>query len=145
MKAWIAASLLMLLAAAPVAAGGNLQEDLISREKALWTAWGKGDGEVFHKQLSKDAVQIVAGVGKITGRDAIIAEVKRASCELKSFAFSDVTLRRLAPSVVALTYKAAQDATCEGTKLPPTVYSTSIYVRKKGKWVATSYQETPVD
>jgi hypothetical protein len=46
---------------------------------------------------------------------------------------------------VALPYTATQDATCEGTKMPPKVYATSIYVRQKGKWLNTSYQETSIN
>jgi hypothetical protein len=29
--------------------------------------------------------------------------------------------------------------------MPPKVYSTSIYVRQKGKWMQTHYQETPIN
>jgi len=43
---------------------------------------------------------------------------------------------------VLLTYKASQDATCGGTKIPPTILVTSTYVRKDGAWKASSYHES---
>jgi hypothetical protein len=64
---------------------------------------------------------------------------------MKSFAHQDPSLRKLGADVLVLTYTATQDATCAGQKLPPKVKSTSIYVRQKGKWLNTHYQETPID
>ncbi len=147
MKTCIAfASVFLILATAtPLLAAGDLQQHLVSLDKAMWTAWGKADGKTFEKLLTKDAVQIVAGTGMLVGRDAITAEVSESSCELKSFEFQDVKVRRLAPNVAILSYRATQDAACGDTKLPPTVQSTSIYVRKKGKWRNTSYQETTIE
>jgi uncharacterized protein (TIGR02246 family) len=140
------ASLCLILATAiPLHAAGDLQQHLVSLDKAMWTAWGKADGKTFEKLLTKDAVQIVAGSGMLVGRNAIAAEVNESSCELKSFEFQDVNVHRLAPNVAILSYKATQDAVCGDTKLPPAVQSTSIYVRKKGKWRNTRYQETAIE
>jgi hypothetical protein len=64
---------------------------------------------------------------------------------LRSFAHKDAKLRRLSQDVVVLSYTATQYATCAGKKMPPKVYATSIYVKQKGKWMQTQYQETPFD
>ena len=114
-------------------------------DKAMWTAWGKADAKAFEKALTKDAVQIVAGAGMMVGRAAIADSVREGGCELKSFEFTSATVRGLAPNVAVLSYTAAQDATCGDQKLPLKVHSTSINVRKKGKWMNTSYQETPIE
>ena len=53
-------------------------------------------------------------------------------------------MHKLGADVVLLSYTATQDATCEGQKMPPKVYSSSIDVRQKGKWMMTHYQETPI-
>lgn len=65
-------------------------------------------------------------------------------CELRCFAHTDARVHKLGADVVVLSYTATQDATCEGQKMPPKVYSSSIYVRQKGKWMMTHYQETPI-
>ena len=136
---------LIVLAGSPLNAAGDLKDHLVKLDQAMWTAWGKADGKAFEKTLTKDAVQIVAGSGMMVGRDAIAANVSEGGCELKAFEFTGVMLRRLAPNVAVLSYTATQDAACGDIKLPPKVQSTSIYVRKKGKWLNASYQETPVD
>ncbi len=136
---------LTVLASSRLNAAGDLKDHLVKLDQAMWTAWGKADGEAFEKRLTKDAVQIVAGSGMMVGRDAIAASVSEGGCELKAFEFTGATVRRLAPNVAVLSYTATQDAACGDTKLPPKVQSTSIYVRKKGKWMNASYQETPLE
>ncbi len=139
------AALLLACGLVPLAMAADLQVDLLAIEKGLWTAWGKKDGAPFKTALAVDAVQIVAGTAPIVGRDAVVQVVTTLPCELKRFAFQDARLRKLGTDVVALSYVATQDATCEGKKLPPKIQSTSIYVQQKGKWLQTHYQETPLD
>lgn len=91
------------------------------------------------------ARRVRVGDGVTSGRDKIVADVNASSCEVAGFDFSDVTLRRSGSDVAVISYLATQDATCDGKKLPPKVYSTSIHVHKNGKWKSMNYQETPVD
>ena len=135
----------LLFAFASGALAADLKEDLLSTEKALWTAWGKKDGQLVGKHLTPDSVQVVAGTAPVVGRDNIVKSTATLPCELRSFAFSDATLRRLAATVAVLSYTATQDASCEGKKLPPKIRSTAIYVQQGGKWLVASYQETPLE
>ena len=135
--------ILLLLAAVPAAAG--LTEDLLAMEKAQWTAWSKADGAALAKFITEDHNHTVAGIGSVAGRDAVISSVNALKCEVKSFDFKDAKLRQVAPTVAILTYTATQDTTCEGTKLPPKIRSTAVYVQKDGKWLSVNYQETPID
>ena len=86
------------------ASNDKLQADLVTKEKALWDAWGKKDGKPFEESMNPDTV----------GVDAVI-----------------------------LTYKADQDVTCGGQKMPSTVYASSIWKKQGGKWWAAFHQETP--
>jgi len=141
----LAAALLLLFALTPPAMAADLQAELMAIEKTLWTAWGKKDGEPFKKHLTADIVEVIAGAVPVVGRDALVKEVTTMSCELKGFAHKDARLRRLGTDVVVLSYTSTQDATCDGKPLPPKVYSAAIYVKQKGKWLQTHYQETPID
>ena len=135
----------LLVSLAPVVVAADLKGDLMAREKAFWTAWGKKDGAAFKTGLTADAVEVVAGYGPITGRDAIAKAISSLPCDLKSFDLKDATLRRVSSTVAILTYSATQDTTCEGKKMPPKLYSTSVYTLKSGKWLNAHYQETAVD
>ncbi len=139
------ATLVLMLVVTTLAGAGELKEDLVTLEKGLWTAWGKADGEMFRKNLTEDHVQVVAGMETFTGRDAIAAEISAGGCKVESFDFHDVKVRQLVPDVAILSYTATQEAICDGTKLPAKIYSSSVYVRKDGKWLSASYQETPAE
>ncbi|MBP1643968.1 MAG: nuclear transport factor 2 family protein [Acidobacteria bacterium] len=144
MKRLFAALLLLAAAVAPAAAAG-LQDDLLAREKALWTAWGEKQGAPTRAQTVEDYVQVVAGVGMTAGREAVASAIEKHTCVMKSFTFQDARLRQPAPDVAILTYVANQDTTCDGQALPGKVFATSIWVRQGGNWVGYSYQETPID
>lgn len=139
------ATLVLLLGLAPLAVAADLQAELMAQEKMLWTAWGKKDGEPFKKHLTADAVEIIAGAAPAIGLDAIVKDITTHTCEIKSFAHQNPKLRKLGADVLVLTYTATQDTTCGATKLPTKVFATVIYVRQKGKWMQTQYQETPID
>ena len=145
MKRSIAALLFAGVIAMPQSAEADLKEDLVAKDKRMWVSWGEADGKVFEEQLTEDAVQIVAGTGMVSGRDAIVKQVSAGGCELKGFEFERITLRELSRDIAVLSYTATQDAACGDIKLPPKVQSTSIYVRKKKEWRLIHYQETPID
>jgi uncharacterized protein (TIGR02246 family) len=145
MRHSIAALLFASVIAAPLTAEADLKEDLVAKDERMWVSWGKADGKVFEEQLTEDAVQIVAGTGVVSGRDAIVKEVSAGGCELKGFEFERIKLRKLSKDIAVLSYTATQDAACGENKLPPKVQSTSIYVRKKKEWRLIHYQETPID
>ncbi|HEX2465348.1 MAG TPA: nuclear transport factor 2 family protein [Thermoanaerobaculia bacterium] len=145
MKTAIPALLSLMLAFAAGPASAGLQEDLLAMDKAQWTAWGKKDGATAGKYITEDHVQVIAGIGAVAGRDAVVKATNGLTCELKSFDFSGAKLRQVAPGVAILSYTATQDTTCDGTKLPPKLQVTSVYVQKDGKWLSANYQETPVE
>jgi uncharacterized protein (TIGR02246 family) len=143
MKSSITALMLSLLVAV-TAFAGDLKEDLLAMEKTAWTAWGSRNGAGMRELVTEDAVQAVAGAGVTTGRDKIVAGINANTCVVKGFDFTDARIRQLSPDIAILTYTATQDSTCDGQKLPPKVFVTSVYVRSDGKWRSTSYQETPL-
>jgi hypothetical protein len=146
MKRTLAALFLLAAAAVPaLAATEELQNDLLAREKALWTAWGNKDGSLTRKETVESYVQVVAGVGMVQGRETVAAEIEKHNCVMKSFDFKDAKLRRPAPDVAVLNYVATQDTTCGGRKLPKKVFVTSVWQRYDGQWKGYSYQETPID
>jgi uncharacterized protein (TIGR02246 family) len=132
-----------VLIAGPATAG-DLKDELVAFDKALWAGWDSGDATAFKEHLTDDHVQAVAGAGIVHGKDKIIAGLDPDACEVQSFDFQEINLRQLTDDVVLLSYVATQDAACGGAKLPPKVYATSVYVRRDGKWLSAAYQETPL-
>lgn len=142
MKASLVVSLLVTLVAVPAVAG-QVEDQVLAKEKSLWVAFQKHDGEAFRKAVTADSVQIVTDTAPLVGREAIVKAMVDPDCTLRSYSLSDEQAHRLAPNVVMLTYVATQDGICGKEALKPKVRSTAIYVLEKGEWLERYYQETP--
>ena len=142
MKASHAVSLSLVLAAAPAIAG-QVEDQVLAKEKALWVGFQKHDAELYRKSVTADSVQIITNTAPIVGRDAVVKAMADPDCTLNSFNLSDEKAHRLAPNVIMLTYVATQEGACGKEKLVPKIQSTAIYVLEKGEWLERYYQETP--
>ena len=125
------------------ASNDKLQADLVTKEKALWDAWGKKDGKPFEESMNPDTVGVDAVNGISIGRDTAVKQITTHNCEVKSYNLSDEKVTPIDKDAVILTYKADQDVTCGGQKMPSTVYASSIWKKQSGKWWAAFHQETP--
>ena len=115
---------------------------LSANETALWNAWKNKDAKPFQMWLSADSMNVGdQGVG--TKKD-ITEMMASMPCEVKSFTLSDWKLTMVDSDAALISYKGTQDGTCAGTALPSAVWASSLWVNRKGKWLAAFHQETPV-
>lgn len=128
--------------AAKPAAAAPTKEALVAREKGAWEAWQKRDGKYFEGFLSEKYVAF--GAEGRMDKAATIKATTAANCEVKSFSISDEQMHVVSPDVAVLSYKAAQDYTCDGKKGPANVWSGAVYVREGDAWKCALYAETPV-
>ena len=124
----------------PAMSRAQSQKVIIAPEKKLWEAWKNKNIKLFKATLSADSVMI-GDTGVANKTEALKA--LEAPCEVKSYELSDLKVTFLNSSAALLTYKSTQDASCGGTQVPATVWSSSAYVLRGGKWLAASHQETP--
>ena len=134
--------LLVCLLATPALAQ-DAENAVIAKEKSLWVAWSNKDGEAFRSALTEDSVQVITGEGEIKGRDEIVRTMASPECALNSYSLGKINARRLAPDIIILSYSATQDGICGKRPLPTNIQATAIYVRQKGQWLESHYQETP--
>ncbi len=130
------------LALAGAARAESLQETLMSVEKTLWKAWAGKDVGPFEEYLTEDSVN-VSGGSMTAGKARVIETATAHDCNVVDYSFSDVAVHPLGADAAILTYRAAQDATCGGEKIPPAINVTSVYVKEGGKWKAACYHESP--
>jgi hypothetical protein len=116
------------------------QKTIIDTEKKLWEAWKNKDMKPFHANLAADAVMI--GDGGVADKKSSLSAMEGMACDVKSYELSDLKVTFLNNSAAILTYKSTQDATCGGQAVPATVWSSSVYVMRGGRWYAASHQET---
>lgn len=132
-----------LLFISPLFGQGDVKSQLSSIEKDLWTAWKNADPGPFEQYCSDDMVGVgVEGIH--AGKQQAIEAITNQPCQVRSFSLSDFQVHEVSDDTVLLTYKANQDATCGGMKVPADVAASSLYVKKGGKWLAFFHQESPL-
>lgn len=122
----------------PAMSKKELQRKLISNEKSLWEAFKNKKADVFNKTLTTDGFQIDA-MG-VTAKADIAAAM--GGCDIKDYSLSDFKLTTIGASAALLTYKGTQHGTCGGQAVPETVYASSVWVNRGGKWQALFHQES---
>ena len=145
MKQIIAMALASVFAAsvpAHAASDSNdmLKTKLVALETQSWVAWKNHDGKFFEQFLSDDHVEV--GFGGVTDKKNVVAGVTSPACTVKSYAIDHFALAVLDKSTAVLTYHASQDTTCGGTAVPSPVWASSLYVKRSGRWLNATYQQT---
>ena len=120
----------------------SVQQTIINLEKQSWEAWKKRDGKFFQEFLSDDHVEMGAS-GPAT-KAQIVAFVGSPICEVKSYSVDNFKLTMLDANTAVLTYRADQDTTCNGKAVPAPAWTSSVYVKRGGRWLNALYQQTPV-
>jgi hypothetical protein len=124
----------------PAMSKAQIRARLIATEKKMWEAWKNKDVKTFKANLSADSVMI--GESGVSGKDDAIKELTNTPCVVKSYELSDFKVTFLNSGAAMLTYKGKADGICAGTAIP-TVWSSSVYVNRRGRWLAVAHQETP--
>ncbi|HYW73300.1 MAG TPA: nuclear transport factor 2 family protein [Pyrinomonadaceae bacterium] len=119
-----------------------LLKKLQASETTLWNAWKDKDAKPFNSWLTPDAV-MVGGTG-VAGKKDVASAMASMPCEVKSFTLSDWKLTMIDVDHAFLTYKGMADGSCAGKPIPP-VWASSVWVNRKGKWMAFSHQETNIE
>ena len=117
------------------------QRMIIATEKKFWEAWKNKDMKFFRANLAPEAIMI--GDSGVADKKTSVSAMEGTPCEVTTYELSDIKVTFLNSSTAIMTYKSTQDATCGGEKVPPTVWSSSTYVMKGGRWYAAAHQETP--
>lgn len=118
-----------------------LLKKLSANETALWNAWKNKDPKPFQMWLSADGVMV--GEQGVAAKKDVVEMMASMPCDVKSFTLSNWKLAMVDADAAMITYKGVADGTCGGQPIP-TVWASSLWVQRKGKWTAFSHQETSV-
>ncbi len=118
----------------------QLQRQLAAIERRFWEGWAKADIKPFKANIAADAVMV--GESGTQDKETIVKAIEAAGCVVRSYDLSDFKLISLGGNTAILAYKGNQDATCAGEVLPKSVWVTTVYVRRGGRWLAVAHQET---
>lgn len=122
----------------PAMSKKELERKLTASEKSLWEAFKNKKPEVFNRTLTSDGFQIDA-MG-VTAKADIAGAM--GGCEIKDYSLSDFKVTTISASAALLTYKGTQHGSCGGQAVPETVYASTVWVNRGGKWQALFHQES---
>lgn len=134
----LGALLCSLVITSPCSAEAD-RDALIAKEKQVFEAFKAKNANAFATQLTEDFI----GVDD-TGVLGKAAEVKSVSdADIKDFRLTDIKVVNIDKDAAILTYKITQRGTYKGESIPTTVFGSSVWVNRDGRWFAVFHQETP--
>ena len=140
MKKIFVVMVMILIGVVSAFAQNATEATLMKMERAAWDAFGKGDGKFFQNFLTEDAV--VVGDSGIQSKAESVKMIATKPCDVKSYSFSNFKVTMVDPNTALVTYSATEDTTCGGQAIPPKTNVSTVYVKRKGKWMGFFHQET---
>ncbi|MCM3903370.1 MAG: nuclear transport factor 2 family protein [Pyrinomonadaceae bacterium] len=128
-------------ATAPLIAAPISEADVIAKEKAIWDAIKNKDYETFGNMLADSQIEVLPDA--VHDKAASIAGVKEF--EPTEVTFSDWKYLPIDKDAVVIVYRVDVKGKSKGKEFPPiSARSSSAWVNRNGKWVATYHQECEV-
>jgi hypothetical protein len=128
---------------AAITATDSLEQTLVAAERQSWVAWQKRDGSYFQNFLAEDHVEV--GTTGLATKAQVVAFVGSPACVVKSYSVDQFRVTRFDENTALLTYRAEQNTMCGKTTAPSPAWVSSLFVRRKGKWVNALYQQTKAE
>ena len=121
------------------------KQELMKVIDGMWQAWQKQDPQPFQQKIAENAI-LVNQQGTQTSAEMVQA-VSSKQCQVKSFSLdaANARLTKIASDTYLITYKAEQDAVCQGSKVASPVYASELWIKHGSEWKNHFYQETALD
>jgi hypothetical protein len=122
------------------ASDAALLKELTAQEKQSWEACMKDDKQFFLTYLAPEAKWFLAD-GSVVGREQVLKNLD--DFHLTKYSMGPTSLLRVNEDAAMISYASSYEGTHKGkAEKYPEVESSSLYVRRGGKWVEIFYQET---
>ncbi len=130
-----------ILSISTVAEEPETDAELLKAVKTLDEAFSRRDKETIRSMTDPLHMSISPAYQFFTQEDQLKA---LPELKLTLFKASPKTIVHPTPRTALIRYEAQIEGTFEGKTLAKHVQILESWVRKKGKWIETSYQETPL-
>ena len=129
-----------VVASAQTPGDERLLAELTALERASWEATLKDDKEFFRTYMAPEFKGFFAD-GTVAGREEFIRNMD--DFHLVKYTMGEVSLLRINENAAMVLYRAGFEGVHKGKTLSTSgVESSSLYVRRDGKWLEIFYQET---
>jgi hypothetical protein len=117
-----------------MSAMSDVEQELLALKDAALAATQRADGAFYEDYLDDSAVAVVPF--GVFDKKAIVAQMGSASSAFKSSSIEDVRAIVLTRESGVVTYRAVFAT--------QSVFVTTVYVKKDGRWKGIFYQQTPM-
>jgi ketosteroid isomerase-like protein len=134
---------LLIVTSGVLAAAGakeDVAKDVERAVQAVQTAFNKGNVGAVKALLTEDHVALLSYAHFSNAADQlkVLSDFK-----FSEYTIADLTVKPLTGDVAQVTYRATIKGTYAGKVVPSPVYVGEVWVKRDGKWLQASYQETP--
>jgi hypothetical protein len=114
------------------------EQVVMELERKTWELAKTKDKTAAASLMADDFVDV--GEGGIVNRSKVLDAFGQAT--ISSYSIDQMQAVALAPTVVAVTYKATAQGSAQGRPLPSPVYISSVWVSNSGHWLNVLYHDT---
>jgi uncharacterized protein (TIGR02246 family) len=121
-------------------AGGDVAKEVEGAVRAVQAAFNKGDARTLKRLMTEDHLTILtyARFSTAAGQLKVLSAWK-----LSEYKMSGLEVRALTKDVALASYRATIKGTYKGKDVPSPVRVVQVWVKRDGRWLEASYQETP--
>ena len=138
---------LTLVASAFTFAPGQARRDdpagaeIVALERRAFEAWKKKDRRFFEEHMAEDGQYIDQnGVG---GKAQYVRAIIDNDCTINGYALDKTRVTMLGKESALLTYGYTYDIVCGGKPEAGLLWSSTVYVKRGGRWLIAFHQEIP--
>jgi Domain of unknown function (DUF4440) len=125
----------------PAESRSSFDQQMIANERAVWESVKQKDAIRFRELVADDA-RIIFDTGILTKSDFLASLPERT---IQDYTLDSFTVLRPNNQTAILIYRATRSGVYKGKAFPPAaVHEASVWVPRKGRWVAVMNQETPI-
>jgi uncharacterized protein (TIGR02246 family) len=115
--------------------------EIVALEKRAFEAWKNKDKRFFEENMSEDGQYIDQnGVG---GKAQYVRAIIDNDCTINGYELDNTKVTILGRDAALLTYKYTYDIICAGKPEAGLLWSSTVYVKRGGKWLIAFHQEIP--
>jgi hypothetical protein len=117
---------------------GSPEQVVMQLERRTWELAKSKDKTAAASLMADDFVDV--GESGIVTRSKVLDAFGQAT--ISRYALDQMQAVALAPTVVAVTYKATAQGSAQGRPLPSPVFVSSVWVNRGGHWLNVLYHDT---
>ena len=119
----------------------NAADEVERSVRSIQAAFDKGERETLRGLMTEDHVNIMT-YGHSSNADELLKSL--SDYNFSEYKISEQRVKFLTQVVALASHHATIKGTYKGKEVPSPVHVTTVWLKRRGKWLQAFYQETPV-